>query len=593
MDRPDQRRVNPVPIPRGGGLAAAAAFVLVAVARHRTTAPPVGRSGRRATSGTSSPSLGGGALAALLGVLDDFFDLRARWQLLAQLVLAFLVVALGIGVDVVNNPFGPGVIRLEGVFEVAFTVVWVLGMINSINFIDGLDGLSSGVTIIAAVTLGLISLAFPVDQPQVAIFCFAFAGAVLGFLRWNFHPAAVFAGTSGVFFFGYTLALLSILGTAKIAVALLVLGMPIIDTFWIIVRRLAAGRSPFSPDRGHIHHRLLDLGLRPPADGPRHLRHLRRHGVPHVPPVGHRADVRLPRGLPRVRARALPPHPQDARGGGPVARLLRSGTRRRSRSLRRVAPVRAPDGAAMPRPAGARRAPRRPGPEPSAAVDRPIREGSPSVAPRIRPRSAGAAPASAVSAGPAARPAAPEPIPPPAPVRAPAAATVAAPPAPAAVAATPAAAPAASLAPVPRTVPDPVWSATPVGASPARMPRTAWRPPGSRVASRSRRPAPGVHPATGVTALEARVRLVRDASLVLFGAAALALAAAVVAPAPPTGAVLSATGRPGGGPAAAQDGDPRGPALSIPSPVPATPVRGASQGPSTPVPAGPSASPTP
>ena len=262
VDRPDARRVNPVPIPRGGGLAAAAAFVVVSMGVILASGGilPVGRIGPLTTSELVA-LIGGGALAALLGVLDDYFDLRARWQLLAQLALASLVVALGIGVDVVNNPFGPGVIRLDGLFEVAFTVVWVLGMINSINFIDGLDGLSSGVTIIAAVTLGLINLTPGIDQPQVAIFCFTFAGAVLGFLRWNFHPASVFAGTSGVFFFGFTLALLSILGSAKIAVALLVLSVPIIDTFWIIVRRVAQGRSPFSPDRGHIHHRLLDLGL--------------------------------------------------------------------------------------------------------------------------------------------------------------------------------------------------------------------------------------------------------------------------------------------------------------------------------------------
>jgi UDP-GlcNAc:undecaprenyl-phosphate GlcNAc-1-phosphate transferase len=93
------------------------------------------------------------------------------------------------------------------------------------------------------------------------VLCFGLAGALLGFLRWNFHPASVFVGTSGVMFIGYTLAVLAILGTAKVAVALLVLGVPIIDAFWIIVRRLAQGRSPFSPDRGHLHHRLLDVGL--------------------------------------------------------------------------------------------------------------------------------------------------------------------------------------------------------------------------------------------------------------------------------------------------------------------------------------------
>src|SRR3712207_43560 len=140
-------------------------------------------------------------------------------------------------------------------------MLWILGMINSMNFIDGLDGLSTGIAVIAAITLGVISLTRQINQPFVAVLCFALAGALLGFLRWNFHPAAIFIGTSGVMFVGYTLAVLAILGTAKVAVALLVLGVPIIDTFWIIVRRIFNGRSPFTPDRGHIHHRLLDLGL--------------------------------------------------------------------------------------------------------------------------------------------------------------------------------------------------------------------------------------------------------------------------------------------------------------------------------------------
>jgi UDP-GlcNAc:undecaprenyl-phosphate GlcNAc-1-phosphate transferase len=113
----------------------------------------------------------------------------------------------------------------------------------------------------AAVTLGLISLTTQVGQPLIAVLCFALAGSLLGFLRWNFHPATIFTGTSGVQFVGYTLAVLSVLGTAKVAVALLVLGVPIIDTFWIIVRRISERRSPFTPDRTHIHHRLLDLGL--------------------------------------------------------------------------------------------------------------------------------------------------------------------------------------------------------------------------------------------------------------------------------------------------------------------------------------------
>ncbi len=203
----------------------------------------------------------GGAAAAALGAIDDFLDLRARWQLVGQLGLALFAVWAGLVIDFINNPFGEGVIRFAGPFAAGFTVFWIVGMINSINFIDGLDGLSSGIALIASVTLGLISLSTQVGQPLVAVLCFALAGALLGFLRWNLHPATIFSGTSGVQFVGYTLAVLSILGTAKVAVALLVLGVPIIDTFWIIVRRLSQGRSPFSPDRNHIHHRLLDLGL--------------------------------------------------------------------------------------------------------------------------------------------------------------------------------------------------------------------------------------------------------------------------------------------------------------------------------------------
>ena len=135
-------------------------------------------------------------------------------------------------------------------------------MINSINWIDGLDGLSSGSASSPRVDAGGdLADASPSGSPYVAVLCFALAGALLGFLRWNFHPASIFMGTSGTMFVGYTLAVLSILGIAKVAVAMLVLGVPIIDTFWIIVRRMAAQRSPFSPDRGHIHHRLLDLGL--------------------------------------------------------------------------------------------------------------------------------------------------------------------------------------------------------------------------------------------------------------------------------------------------------------------------------------------
>jgi UDP-GlcNAc:undecaprenyl-phosphate GlcNAc-1-phosphate transferase len=262
IDSPNHRRVNASPIPRGGGIAVAFAFLSIA-----STVLLVNRElelVRIPFTITPEQLLGlliGGALAAALGFLDDYFQLRARWQFLGQVALALVAVVAGISVTYLNNPFGPGTIRLEGAFAVGFTMLWIIGMINSINFIDGLDGLSSGIALIAAVTLGLISLTASISQPFIAVLCFALAGSLLGVLRWNFHPATIFIGTSGVMFVGYTLAVLAALGTAKVAVALLVLGVPIIDTFWIIVRRLATGHSPFTPDRGHIHHRLLDLGL--------------------------------------------------------------------------------------------------------------------------------------------------------------------------------------------------------------------------------------------------------------------------------------------------------------------------------------------
>ena len=262
VDLPAARRVNVTPIPRSGGLAVAAAFLLVAALFVYLN----GEAGWVPVPLTLTTSdlialFVGGALAAGIGAIDDLLDLRARWQLAGQLVLAVFAVGLGVAIEFIANPFGDGVIRFDGAFAVGFSVFWIAGMINSINWIDGLDGLSSGVALIACVTLGLISLTTQVGQPLIAVLCFALAGALFGFLRWNFHPATIFTGTSGVQFVGYTLAVLSILGTAKVAVALLVLGVPILDTFWIIVRRALDGRSPFSPDRSHIHHRLLDLGL--------------------------------------------------------------------------------------------------------------------------------------------------------------------------------------------------------------------------------------------------------------------------------------------------------------------------------------------
>ena len=265
VDRPEARRVNTRAIARGGGIAILLGFVIVSagllvansvIGLHFVARPQIIHRPQ------TFALLGGAVLAVGVGLLDDWFQLRARWQFIGQFLLAAVAVGLGVAVTSLNDPLAAkGTLPLSGIVAAVATLIWIVGMINSMNFIDGLDGLSSGIALIAAVTLGIISLTADPVEPYVAMFCFALAGALAGFLRWNFHPASIFAGTSGIMLMGYVLAVLSILGSAKIAVAALVLGVPIIDTFWIIVRRTASGRSPFAADRGHIHHRLLDFGL--------------------------------------------------------------------------------------------------------------------------------------------------------------------------------------------------------------------------------------------------------------------------------------------------------------------------------------------
>ena len=272
MDEPDAgRRIHLRPIPRAGGMAVAAAFVgvgILVLAANDVAEFYRGFFPFRVDRDELVAVFGGAILAAAFGFIDDKWQLRARWQFIFQIVLAVFAIALGLSIVAINNPLdflgalGGNTLVFTGAFSGLVTAVWIVGMINSINFIDGLDGLSAGVAIIAAITLGFVSLGYESSyQPMVALLCALLAGALLGYLPWNFYPAKVFIGTTGVMVVGYLLAVLAILGTAKIAVALLILGVPIIDTFWIITRRLLSGHSPFTPDRGHFHHRLLDLGL--------------------------------------------------------------------------------------------------------------------------------------------------------------------------------------------------------------------------------------------------------------------------------------------------------------------------------------------
>ncbi|MFZ9268250.1 MAG: MraY family glycosyltransferase, partial [Candidatus Limnocylindrus sp.] len=197
-------------------------------------------------------------IAGVIGLIDDRYDLRARWQILGQLLIALIPIAFGLRIAFISNPLGAGDLLFPDAVALGVTIFWTLGMQNSMNFIDGLDGLSGGISLLAALTLGVIALP---TSPLLAALSFTLAGALAGFLRFNFYPASIYMGTSGILAVAYALAVLALLGTAKVAAALLILGVPIIDALFVIVGRIAAGRSPYTPDESHIHRRLLSYGL--------------------------------------------------------------------------------------------------------------------------------------------------------------------------------------------------------------------------------------------------------------------------------------------------------------------------------------------
>jgi len=194
----------------------------------------------------------------LVGIYDDKRELSPWPQLLAQFLAAGVAIYSGIVIYEIASPFG-GLVTFPTWFAVLFTLFWLLGMMNTVNWLDGLDGLAAGITVIAS--LIFFAHSNRLGQVSIALLPLALGGCALGFLPYNFHPARVFMGTSGALFLGFALGTLSIIGGAKAATALLVLGIPILDVAWQIVNRLRERRSPLSGDRGHLHHRLLDMGI--------------------------------------------------------------------------------------------------------------------------------------------------------------------------------------------------------------------------------------------------------------------------------------------------------------------------------------------
>lgn len=251
VDRPGGRRVNRSPVPRMGGLAISLAFLAVVPAFCPPDAPLPGL-------------LGGALLIAAMGALDDLADLRPGAKLLAQLAAAALAVRGGVVLRAVSGLSGES-IPLPGGLAAVLTLLWLVACTNAVNLIDGLDGLAVGVSAIGSLSMLLVALA--VSAPAVAVLLAALNGACLGFLPFNRSPARIFMGDVGSQFLGFTLGAVSVMGLLKFHtlvsffVPLLALSVPLADTAFAVLRRLSRGQSPFRADRGHIHHRLLDLGL--------------------------------------------------------------------------------------------------------------------------------------------------------------------------------------------------------------------------------------------------------------------------------------------------------------------------------------------
>jgi UDP-GlcNAc:undecaprenyl-phosphate GlcNAc-1-phosphate transferase len=204
----------------------------------------------------------GAVLMFVIGQLDDLYDLKPIWQFIGQSLAAGIAIGFQIFIEFFNNPItGQQTDPWPFAVTVTLTFLWIVGMANTVNWLDGLDGLAGGVAFIAGAML-FINSAFQVTPPQtsVSLLPLALMGTSLGFLLYNFYPSRLYMG-GGAPLLGYILATLSIIGGAKMATILLVMGLPLLDAVWQAVNRVAHGKSPFFGDRGHIHFRLLDMGF--------------------------------------------------------------------------------------------------------------------------------------------------------------------------------------------------------------------------------------------------------------------------------------------------------------------------------------------
>ena len=250
----DARRVHTHPIPRLGGLAIFIAFILSVVLFADVNKQIQG-------------VLFGAVIIVILGAIDDIVALPAWFKLIFQIVAAVIPVLSGVLVTIVTNfnPFSDVPFLQLGWLSYPVTILWIVLITNSVNLIDGLDGLAVGVSAIGSLTMFVIALVM--GQNNIAVILAALVGACIGFMPYNLNPAKIFMGDTGALLLGYILATVSVMGFFKFyaiisfAVPLLALGFPIFDTIFSIIRRLLKKQNPMTADRGHFHHRLIDMGL--------------------------------------------------------------------------------------------------------------------------------------------------------------------------------------------------------------------------------------------------------------------------------------------------------------------------------------------
>lgn len=258
VDRPTlERKIHEKDIPFLGGTAIFLAFFVVAYfLRDKITSPNL----------EIHHWLGvfvGACFLMLGGFLDDKYSLKARNQIVWPILACLSVIIGGVGIEKITNPFG-GLIRFDSLIFLPqiLTFIWLMIMMYTTKLLDGVDGLVTSITAVGSLIIFLFTMTTKYYQPDIGIAALIFFGACLGFLIFNRYPAKIFLGEGGSLFLGFMLGVLSIISGGKIAIALLIMGIPLLDTAWTIIRRMAIGKNPFNySDKLHLHHRLLNLGI--------------------------------------------------------------------------------------------------------------------------------------------------------------------------------------------------------------------------------------------------------------------------------------------------------------------------------------------